>query len=115
MPPLQGDRGIEFSVGAGYIPPSATFPPHFAPGFPRSDIRTPDFPTINGIEPGETVWRFFGSGIPCEARTAVFKLTGGRQMNETESRTSESANHVLFPMAVGVLFLAVLVAGALLG
>ena len=22
MPPLQGDRGIEFSVGAGYIPPS---------------------------------------------------------------------------------------------
>jgi hypothetical protein len=39
----------------------------------------------------------------------------GRQMNETESRTSESSNHVLFPMAVGVLFLAMLVAGALLG
>ena len=39
----------------------------------------------------------------------------GRKMNETESRTSESSNHVLFPMAVGVLFLAVLVAGALLG
>ena len=93
----------------------AAFPPHFAPGFPRSDIRTPDFPTINGIEPGKTIWRFFGSGIPYDARTAVFKLTGGRQMNETESRTSESANHVLFPMAVGVLFLAVLVAGALLG
>ena len=36
-------------------------------------------------------------------------------MNETESHTSESSNHVLFPMAVGVLFLAVLVAGALLG
>jgi len=39
----------------------------------------------------------------------------GRTMNETESRTSESSNHVLFPMAVGVLFLAMLVAGALLG
>jgi hypothetical protein len=36
-------------------------------------------------------------------------------MNEIKSRTSESANHVLFPMAVGVLFLAMLVAGALLG
>jgi len=36
-------------------------------------------------------------------------------MNETENRTSETANHVLFPMAVGVLFLAVLVVGALLG
>ena len=42
-------------------------------------------------------------------------MRGGRQMNETESRASESSNHVLFPMAVGVLFLAVLVAGALLG
>ena len=41
--------------------------------------------------------------------------SGGRKMNETESRTSESSNHVLFPMAVGVLFLAMLVAGALLG
>ena len=36
-------------------------------------------------------------------------------MNKTESRASESSNHILFPMAVGVLFLAVLVAGALLG
>jgi hypothetical protein len=36
-------------------------------------------------------------------------------MNEIESRASESSNHVLFPMAVGVLFLAMLVAGALLG
>jgi hypothetical protein len=39
----------------------------------------------------------------------------GRKMNETETRTSESSNHVLFPMAVGVLFLVMLVAGALLG
>jgi hypothetical protein len=36
-------------------------------------------------------------------------------MNEMESRTSENANHVLFPMAVCVLFIAMLVAGALLG
>ena len=39
----------------------------------------------------------------------------GRKMNETESRTGETSNHVIFPMAVGVLFLAMLVAGALLG
>ena len=36
-------------------------------------------------------------------------------MNETKSRTTESSNHVLFPMAVGALFIAMLVAGALLG
>jgi len=42
-------------------------------------------------------------------------LAGGRKMDKIESRTSESSNHVLFPMAVGVLFLAMLVAGALLG
>jgi hypothetical protein len=36
-------------------------------------------------------------------------------MNETESQTQESSSHVLFPMAVGVLFLVMLVAGALLG
>jgi hypothetical protein len=36
-------------------------------------------------------------------------------MNEIKSESKESSNHVLFPMAVGVLFLAVLVAGALLG
>jgi hypothetical protein len=36
-------------------------------------------------------------------------------MNEMETRTSESSNHVLLPMAVGILFLVMLVAGALLG
>jgi hypothetical protein len=36
-------------------------------------------------------------------------------MSDTESQARESSNHVLFPMAVGVLFLAMLVAGALLG
>ena len=37
-------------------------------------------------------------------------------MNEIETRTDESSNNqILFPMAVGVLFLVVLVAGALLG
>jgi len=37
-------------------------------------------------------------------------------VNEIESRTDESSNNqILFPMAVGVLFLVVLVAGALLG
>jgi hypothetical protein len=36
-------------------------------------------------------------------------------MNEMESRASEASNHVLLPMAVCILFLAMLVAGALLG
>ncbi len=37
-------------------------------------------------------------------------------MNEIETQTDESSNNqILFPMAVGVLFLVVLVAGALLG
>lgn len=36
-------------------------------------------------------------------------------MQEIETRTSDSSDHVLFPMAVGILFLAMLVAGALLG
>jgi hypothetical protein len=36
-------------------------------------------------------------------------------MNEIESRTTESSDFVLLPVAVGALFLAVLLAGALLG
>ena len=37
-------------------------------------------------------------------------------MQEIKSRAKEASNHqILFPMAVGALFLAVLVAGALLG
>jgi hypothetical protein len=37
-------------------------------------------------------------------------------VNEIENRSEETSNNqILFPMAVGVLFLAVLVAGALLG
>jgi hypothetical protein len=37
-------------------------------------------------------------------------------VNEIQGRTDESSNNqILFPMAVGVLFLVVLVAGALLG
>jgi hypothetical protein len=39
----------------------------------------------------------------------------GPKMNEIKTETKEASNHVLFPMAVGVLFLAMLVAGALLG
>ncbi len=42
--------------------------------------------------------------------------TGGEKVNEIKTRTEESSNNqILFPMAVGVLFLAMLVAGALLG
>ena len=38
-----------------------------------------------------------------------------RMMNEIKTESRETSNHVLFPMAVGVLFLVMLVAGALLG
>ena len=36
-------------------------------------------------------------------------------MNEIESRTNESSDFVLLPVAVGALFLVMLLAGALLG
>jgi len=36
-------------------------------------------------------------------------------MNEIKTESRDTSNHVLFPMAVGVLFLVMLVAGALLG
>ncbi len=36
-------------------------------------------------------------------------------MNEIESQTGESPNFVLLPVAVGALFLAMLLAGALFG
>ena len=36
-------------------------------------------------------------------------------MSESRDRANESPNYVLFPVAVGALFLAFLVAGALLG
>jgi len=36
-------------------------------------------------------------------------------MQETESRAKDASNNILFPVAVGALFLAVLVMGALLG
>ena len=70
-----------------------------------------------GSEPLDiaVTWLASGFDLRCGKRTAIVKLIGGRTMNETESRTSESSNHVLFPMAVGIVFLAMLVAGALLG
>ncbi len=36
-------------------------------------------------------------------------------MQEIETQANQSSNHILFPMAVGILFIAVLVVGALLG
>ena len=39
----------------------------------------------------------------------------GASMHEIENQTGESPNFILLPMAVGAIFLAVLVAGALLG
>jgi hypothetical protein len=39
----------------------------------------------------------------------------GRKMEQTKHRSNETPNHVLFPMAVGALFIMMLVAGAFLG
>ena len=36
-------------------------------------------------------------------------------MNDSQERAQEPSNYVLFPVAVGALFLVFLVAGALLG
>ncbi len=53
----------------------------------------------------------------CYARTEFSQAKlGGEKVNEIDTRTEETSNNqILFPMAVGVLFLVVLVAGALLG
>jgi hypothetical protein len=62
---------------------------------PCSDIASNQFRSKNVLRPDKSGW--------------------GRNMNEIKTESRESSNHVLFPMAVGVLFLVMLVAGALLG
>ena len=49
--------------------------------------------------------------------SAVPQLRQGRgaPVGDNQERTNESPNYVIFPVAVGALFLAFLVAGALLG
>ncbi len=61
-------------------------------------------------------WLLAGSGLITARGLSSRRSTGGEKVNEIETRTEETSNNqILFPMAVGVLFLAVLVAGALLG
>ena len=61
-------------------------------------------------------WHLAGSRLRWRAGVEFSQFTGGRNVNEIENRGEETSNNqILFPMAVGVLFLAVLVAGALLG
>jgi hypothetical protein len=36
-------------------------------------------------------------------------------MHESKSQTGDSPNHIILPMAVGAIFLVILVAGAILG
>ena len=61
-------------------------------------------------------WLLTDSGLTSCARAEFSQINGGRTVNEIETRNDESSNNqILFPMAVGVLFLVVLVAGALLG
>ena len=57
-----------------------------------------------------------GSRLRWHAGIKFSQSTGGEKVKEIESRTEETSNNqILLPMAVGVLFLVVLVAGALLG
>jgi len=59
--------------------------------------------------------------VLCRARARVLdsaknERRGRRIVREIETQVEEStSNQILFPMAVGVLFLAVLVVGAFLG
>lgn len=47
--------------------------------------------------------------------TAPHTERGAEIMREMETQAHETSNHILFPMAVGILFIAVLVVGAFLG
>ena len=61
-------------------------------------------------------WLLAGSRLISLRGLSSRRPTGGEKVNEIKTRTEESSNNqILFPMAVGVLFLVVLVAGALLG
>jgi len=67
-------------------------------------------------ESASAFWLLADSGLTCCAGPEFSQPTGGEKVNEIENRPEETSNNqILFPMAVGVLFLAVLVAGALLG
>ena len=61
-------------------------------------------------------WHLASSRLRWRVGIEFSQSTGGENVNEIERRTEETSNNqILFPMAVGILFLVVLVAGALLG
>ena len=72
------------------------------------------------VPPGKA-WRNGGYSLRYGTRAgrlaaATKKSHGGHAVQDTESKANDASNNqILFPMAVGALFLAVLVAGALLG
>jgi len=68
-------------------------------------------------ESAAAYWLVTDSGLRCSTRTGFSRAElGGGKVHEIETGTKDSSNNqILFPMAVGVLFLVVLVAGALLG
>jgi len=53
--------------------------------------------------------------MPDVLAIARHRLGRGATVNKGQDQIGESPNFILFPMAVGALFLAFLVAGALLG
>ena len=67
-------------------------------------------------ESAPVFWHLADSGLRWRVEIEFSQSTGGEKVNEIEGRTEETSNNqILFPMAVGILFLVVLVAGALLG
>lgn len=60
-------------------------------------------------------WRIRRDGLGCGPAAPIRRTGRGASMREIDHQTDESPNFILLPMAVGALFLIVLVAGALLG
>ncbi len=60
-------------------------------------------------------WRIRRVVSGCGTAAPLRRAGRGASMREIDHQTDESPNFILLPMAVGALFLIVLVAGALLG
>ena len=57
----------------------------------------------------------FRATMPDGSAVPQLRQDRGATVGENQERLNESPNYIVFPMAVGALFLAFLVAGALLG
>ena len=58
----------------------------------------------------------YDAGRDYDPRSCKQRASGGFDVQDTDTKTESTTNNqIVFPMAVGLLFLVVLVAGALLG